>query len=166
MTAKEIINILGLKPHPEEGGFFIESFKSNLNVSILNHSTEKPYTRSASTAIYYLMTEGHCSPLHRVKHDEVWHFYMGSPAEMVQIDESGKLTEIRFGHAIEKGEILQAIVPAGRWEGVRIAEGGKWSLMGITVAPGFEFEDFEMGKRGDLIKQFPKHKSIIEQFTR
>src|SRR5690606_25816936 len=111
-----------------------------------------------STAIYYLVIPESFSALHRVKSDEIFHFYGGDAVEMIQIDDHGKLERFEIGNDILGGQQPQVIVPSGVWQGVRLKQGGSWALMGTTVAPGFEFEDFEVGLRDQLIQNFPQHR--------
>lgn len=167
MTAAEIIEFLGLIPLPEEGGYYRETYRSgdagiptNAYGSLVNSK------RLASTAIYYLVTPESFSALHRVKSDEIFHFYSGDPVEMIQITPEGQLKRILIGNNLASGELPQVLVPKGVWQGTRLVTGGKWSLMGTTVAPGFEFEDFEAGPRAEILKLFPQHREDIIRFTR
>lgn len=167
VNAQQIIEKLGLVPLPEEGGYYRETFRSNNGqVSASSFGIKSNGTRVASTAIYYLVTPDDFSALHRVASDEVFHFYAGDPAEMIQIDEAGNLTRITIGSDIMSGQVPQVIVRAGVWQGLRLKKGGKWALMGTTVAPGFEFEDFEIGEQKRMLNEFPEHESDIKQYTR
>lgn len=167
MDAKEIIAKLDLKPLPEEGGYYRETYRSDAGlVPAQSFGIDSDTNRCVSTGIYYLVVPESFSALHRVKSDEMFHFYSGDPVEMVQIDENGKLEMFNIGSNIANGETPQVIVRRGVWQGLRLKSGGKWALMGTTVAPGFEFEDFEVGLREEIIKQFPKHKNDIIRFTR
>lgn len=144
-----------LSPHPE-GGYFRETYRSAAKVP--------GTTRSLSTAIYYLLPAGERSLLHRISADEVWHFYLGDPLLVVELQPRGpaKVTRLGRGH----GELLQHVVPAGTWFGAMPAMGSAYSLVGCTVSPGFEFEDFELGQRADLLRQFPESRESIETLTR
>ena len=154
-TIEEIVKHYGLEPHPE-GGFFKETYRSDI-------SYETPSGRRvASTAIMFLITRDSISHFHRLTADEGWHFYGGSPLRLLQISPEGALQEMKIGSDIFNDEVLQHIVPAGDW--FASTSYGEYSLVGCTVAPGFEFDDFEMGKREELLKQFPQHKEIIENF--
>lgn len=167
VTAEQIIQKLGLVPLPEEGGYYRETFRSNNGqVKASSFGIPSEGTRVASTAIYYLVTPEEFSALHRVASDEVFHFYAGDAAEMIQIDEAGNLTRYAIGPDIMNGQVPQVIVRAGVWQGLRLKPGGKWALMGTTVAPGFEFEDFEVGERNKMINEFPEHENDIKQYTR
>ena len=165
MTAEEIIKKLNLVPLPEEGGFYTETFREKTFIpeeALPEHEGKRCY----STAIYYLVTPEEFSALHRVKSTEIFHFYAGDPVEMVQIDKQGKLEKIVIGNNFEREHRPQVIVEPGVWQGVRLAEGGEWSLMGCTVASGFEFEDFEVESYEKLSAQYPQHKDVIREYTR
>ena len=159
-----IIARLGLQPHPE-GGYFAETFRSSQMLT-LPHGRE----RAASTAIYYLLPSGVCSAWHRVSSDEVWHFYGGAPLRLVTIDEreekkeKGRCEEVILGADLAEGQLPQHVVPAGVWQAAK-PEGGEWSLIGCTVAPGFDFADFEMTGRAALLELFPQHRERILEFT-
>lgn len=158
--AQKIIREFGLAPLPSEGGFYREVFRSDLSVET------QGYRRRAQTAIYFLITPNDFSALHRVKHDEIFHFYAGDPVSMVQITPKGELTKHTLGIDFASGERPQVVVPRGVWQGCQLKEGGRWALLGCTVAPGFEFEDFELGDRDELIRLWPQHQSTIEELTR
>lgn len=133
MTAKEIIQHLGLKPHPE-GGFFRETFRDQRCVE---------EGRAASTAIYFLLKAGEVSRWHRVDAVEVWHWYAGAPLALSirpRLDDAG--TEIRLGNDLAAGDLPQAVVPESHWQQARSL--GEWTLTGCTVAPGFTFDGFEL----------------------
>lgn len=148
LSATEIIRMLELKPHPNEGGFFRETYRSPL-----------------STAIYYLLTPETFSAMHKLPGDEIFHFYLGDPVEMLQLHPDGSGMSIMLGSDIEKGMQPQVIVPSGVWQGSRLLHGGAFALMGTTMAPGFEFKRYEAGKRGILLKAFPKFREKIESLT-
>lgn len=166
-SADEWIRHLGLEPHPE-GGFYRETYRAAGKIA-----AHPPFDaeRSYSTAIYFLLKRGQISKLHRLRSDELWHFHAGDPLEVVMIDREGRLECATLGTDLERGERPQVVVPAGRWFGARHpgrAGGGQqgFTLMGCTVAPGFDFADFEMGVKGQtLIQQFPQHRDIIETLT-
>ncbi|HJT23058.1 MAG TPA: cupin domain-containing protein [bacterium] len=158
MTADDLIKLLGLKPHPE-GGYYRESYRSSAPIPASNPQ------RVYSTAIYYMLVPGAVSKLHRLSADEVFHFYMGDPVTWVLLAPGGKVERIILGQDIKKGHLLQMVVPAGTWFGGYLNEGGKFALMGTTVAPGFEFEDFVLGKREELLKAFPRAEKEIFELT-
>ena len=167
------IKKLGLEPHPE-GGYFRQTYKSELKVTpwaLL--SSLRPGTipsigrpRAASTAIYFLLEGENFSAFHRLKSDEMWHFYAGSPLMVHVIDPSGKYSSTLLGSDAEAGQVFHAIVPAGCWFASHVADWKGWTLVGCTVAPGFEYEDFEMGKAEELVKEYPKNREIINRLTR
>ena len=159
-TARELIDRLGLTPHPE-GGFYRETYRAPDSVQVSGFAG----SRSVSTAIYYLLAAGDRSMLHRIKSDEVWHFYAGDPLLIVSLSPDGGLTEFRLGNNVARGETPQHIVPAGHWFGACPAEGSAFALVGCTVAPGFDFADFEMGSRAALTAEFPQHVDWIRRLT-
>lgn len=155
ITAKEIIEFLNLESHPE-GGFFKETYRATGMIE---------NKRNYSTAIYFLLPEGTKSKLHRIASDELWHFYLGGPLTIVQISPKGEVLETTLGPDFKKDQRPQHIVPAGHWFGAYPSAGIPFSLVGCTVAPGFDFADFEMGDRTQLLKQFPGAKEAIEKLT-
>ncbi len=165
--AEEIIKKLNLQPLPGEGGYFRQTYKSDdPGISASDFGIDSPSPRHLATAIYYLVTPGSFSALHRIKSDEIFHFYAGTPVEMIQIDENGQLTRLVMGSDVMNGQLPQVVVPKGTWQATRLMDGKNWALLGTTVSPGFEFEDFEMGEREDLIKAFPQLRNDIIRFTR
>ncbi|MGE5341843.1 MAG: cupin domain-containing protein [Candidatus Omnitrophota bacterium] len=159
-TITELIQRLGLIPHPE-GGFFREIFRSPLE---WNEIPGKG-TRNASTAIYFLLPAGVFSAFHRVKGaDEVWHHYLGDPVELHRISTQGEYTVTRLGKDMMNGEEPQVVIPADMLQGA-ITLGNDFSLCGCTVAPGFDFADFEMPPRTELLKTYPEHADIIRRLT-
>ncbi len=152
------IEVLGLVPHPE-GGFYRETFRSPLELA-----TARGH-RSASTAIYFLLPAGTFSALHRVRSDEVWHHYDGDPLLLHTIDEDGAHVVTRLGADTARGQRPQHVVPAGTWQAA-VPLGERYALCGCTVAPGFDFVDFEMPTRAALIALYPQFREAIEQLTR
>jgi len=157
IDAKYWIDRLDLQPHPE-GGYFRETYRADRRVDV------DGLDRSASTAIYFLLERGEFSALHRIKSDEVWHFYDGSPLLISAILTDGTPSTWRLG--LGDDAVPQCVVPAGAWFGAELVDGGDFALVGCTVAPGFEFEDFEMGDRQDLLVSHPEHPDIIHRLTR
>jgi hypothetical protein len=119
-----------------------------------------------STAIYYLLEPGEFSEMHRVKSDEVFHFYYGDPVEMLQLCPNGSVKNVMIGTDFDRGMRPQVVVPHGVWQGCRLLKGGAVALMGCTVSPGFEYADYESGKREDLVDGWPAAKEIIAELTR
>ena len=164
-TSREIIKKLNLQPHPE-GGYFSEIYRSNEIID--EHSLPERYegNRTFSTSIYFLLGGGQKSHLHKLKSDETWHFYIGSPILIHTIDEDGAYKIYRLGNKLDEGESLQITIPRGVWFGAEVVDKSLFSLIGCTVAPGFEFTDFELGEREDLLLKFPAHAKIIELLTK
>ena len=163
--AKYWIHKLQLEPHPE-GGYFRQTYKAGLTLeaSALPFSFSGP--RVASTAIYFLLEGENFSAFHRLRSDEMWHFYAGSTLKIHVIGPEGEYSSILLGRDAERGEVFQAVVKAGCWFASHVGDWKSWALVGCTVAPGFEYEDFEMGKRDELIKVYPRYRSLIERLTR
>ena len=148
LTAEQIRELLKMQPHPIEGGFFAETYRSGkVPRSALSGY---PGDRSLSTAIYYLLTPDTFSAMHRVRGDEMFHFYLGDPIEMLQLNPDGSSEVLLLGQDIASGMRLQHNVPGGIWQGSRLNNGGKYALLGTTMAPGFEYEDYETGTRHEL----------------
>ncbi len=154
------IKNLHLLPHPE-GGYFKETYRST--EIVINRNGKK---RSASTGIFFLITSENFSAFHKIESDEMWHFYDGAALSVYIIDSKGELEIMKIGNNAEQGEQLQGIVPAGCWFASRVEQPNSFSLVGCTVAPGFDFEDFVLAHRNELVAQFPKHRKIIEELTR
>jgi uncharacterized protein len=163
-TAEYWIKKLGLAAHPE-GGYYRETYRSSLSIGEAALPTEFGGPRIASTAIYFLLSGTDFSALHRLRSDEIWHFYAGGPL-IVHVVDRGKRSDLRLGNDPDHGQALQAVVKAGCWFGSRLEQPNSYALVGCTVAPGFDFDDFELGKRSDLIRLYPQHKELIEQLTR
>ena len=160
LSADALIARLGLVPHAQEGGHFVETYRSRDRIALGDG-----VTRACSTAIYYLLRPDTCSAVHRLRYDEVFHFYLGDPVEMLQLDPDGAGRVITLGTDLEAGMTPQAVVPAGTWQGSRLAPGGRVALLGTTVAPGFEPEDYETGERAALIAGWPTFRATIEALT-
>ena len=155
MDVESLKALLGLEPLPEEGGFYRETYRSKVA-----HGD-----RAASTAIYYMITAETSSAMHRLPTDEVFHFYLGDPVEMLQLwpDGSGRL--VTRGVDFERGQRPQLVVPAGVWQGSRLVAGGQVALMGTTMAPGFDFADYEGGQRAALVEGWPDFAQMIADLT-
>ena len=159
--AVALIAALGLVPHPE-GGYYRESFRAPLSLTGLPHGA----TRAASTAIYFLLPSGTFSALHRVGSDEVWHHYDGDPVDLHTIDGiSMQHTVTRLGREYALGERPQHVVSAGLWQAA-VPVGERYALCGCTVAPGFDFADFEMPDRAAMLALLPAHCALVESLTR
>ena len=166
LTAEEVIKKLDLRPLPDEGGYYRQTYKSDVEFPTNGFGIDLDSMRRISTAIYFLETPDGFSALHRVRSDEVYHFYAGDPVDMIQIDDSSILSRFILGSDILNNQSPQLVVPNGKWQASRLKAGGRWALMGSTVAPGFEFEDFELADRDRMLLQFPQLSQDIRSFTR
>jgi predicted cupin superfamily sugar epimerase len=160
VTAQDWIERLGLRPHPE-GGWYRETYRSPERVEAAALPRRFAGARVLSTAIYYLLRAGERSALHRIKSDEVWHHYAGDAVTLWLLDAAGVARRLRLGGDGEP----QIVVPAGAWYGARVADGGAYALMGGTVAPGFDFADFELADRATLLAGWPAQRAVIEELT-
>lgn len=157
--------MLNLRPHPE-GGWFAETWRSEECCAADALPERYEGERAHGTAIYYLLAEGAFSALHRIHTDEVWHHYAGDSVEMLQLRPDGSALRLLLGPDVAHGERPQVVVPRGTWQGVRIVPLGRRSLLGCTVAPGFQFDDFELGDRQALIDRWPDLEDEIVALTR
>ncbi|WP_298039950.1 cupin domain-containing protein [uncultured Desulfuromonas sp.] len=163
--ARYWIEKLGLERHPE-GGCFRETYRSEEAIPSRGLPERYGEPRPFSTAIYFLLADGDFSALHRIRSDELWHFYRGSSLTLHVIEPEGIYGKIRLGADPEKGQALQAVVKAGCWFGATLNEPDSYALVGCTVAPGFDFADFEMGEREALLRRYPRHGDTIRKLTR
>lgn len=163
MMEHDLIDRLQLTPHPE-GGFYRETYRCEENIPQSGLPDRFHGTRSFSTAILFLLRNKDYSRLHRISQDEIWHFYLGGPLRLVMISPKGTVDEIILGQNVLDGQHLQYVVPAGSWFGAHPCEGSIFSLVGCTVAPGFSFEDFELGSRAELCTLFPHAAALIQEF--
>jgi len=156
---------LGLVPHPE-GGYYREIYRSSLKLPA--HALGGPYTgpRCTATAIYFLLPGKQVSSLHRLASDEIWCFFCGSSLTLHIIDSQGEYERRRLGACIDQGQSFQVVVPRGVWFGATVDDPTRYSLVGCIVAPGFDFSDFELGRRGELLMTYPQHAEIITRLTR
>lgn len=156
-SAQEWISHLQLIPHPE-GGHYRETYRSQEQLQAPGFSG----LRNISTAIYFLLEGDERSHFHRIASDELWFFHEGETLEIVMMHED-RLETVVLGKNIGKGECLQAIVPAGVWFAARLKKREGFALVSCTVAPGFDFSDFELGKKSDLLEKYPQHAVIVEE---
>ena len=156
---------LRLEPHPE-GGYFRQTYRSDLRIAREALPPGFGGDRAASTAIYFLLEGKNFSAFHRLRSDEMWHFYIGAPVSVHVIEPAGKYSTITLGNDPEAGQVFQALVPAGCWFASHVADWKSWALVGCTVSPGFDFEDFEMAKREELAGRYPEHRGLIGRLTR
>lgn len=162
---KELIEKLHLIPHPE-GGYYKETYRSAVVLKQEALPSDFEGDRVVSTMIYYLLESNDFSALHRIKSDESWHFYEGETLIVSEITPAGQLIEHELGNDLSSGEVFQTVIPAHSWFGARLKNQEGYCLVGCGVAPGFEFEDFDMATREGLLKSFPQHRSTIEKLTR
>ena len=159
------IRKLELEPHPE-GGYYRQTYRAEL---VLPHAGLPPdFTgpRAVSTAIYFLLEAENFSAFHRLRSDELWHFYAGGALLVHVIEADGHYFKIQLGNDPEGGDVLQSIVKAGCWFASKVKDGKSFALVGCTVAPGFDFEDFELAEREELARSYPQHRELIERLTR
>ncbi|MBF0267520.1 MAG: cupin domain-containing protein [Alphaproteobacteria bacterium] len=167
MDAQEVVRLLGLKPHPAEGGWFVETWRGADQLPASALPARYGNARSVGTAIYYLLTAQSISALHRLKSDEIFHFYLGDPVEMLQLFPGGGSRILHLGQDIAAGQQPQALVPAGAWQGSRLLPNGSFALLGCTVAPGFDFQDYEHAlDKAALLKEWPDQAERIEALIR
>jgi uncharacterized protein len=156
------IKHLKLQPHPE-GGYYRQTYKSDL---VIDGMAGLGGPRAASTAIYFLLEGQNFSAFHRLPSDEMWHFYAGSPLTVHVIDPAGEYSSLWLGSDPEAGQSFQAVVSSGCWFASHVADWKNWALVGCTVAPGFDFADFELARREELSAKYPQHREVIHMLTR
>jgi len=167
MNAVEVKKILGLVPHPCEGGWYVQTYKCDEHIAAESFANRRyKGVRHLGTAIYYLLEPDTFSEMHRLSSDEIFHFYAGDPVEMLQLEENGCGRVLRLGNRLNLGEEPQVVVRHGVWQGSRLADGGQWALLGCTVSPGFEFEDYQPGVRTELCAGWPEFREVICALTR
>ena len=164
-TAAYWIQGLNLEPHPE-GGYYRESYRSSVRVDAFNPDAGVEGSRSVSTAIYYLLKGSDFSAFHRIRSDEMWHHYAGVGLMIHMIDNLGNYSSCRLASGLEEGASPQWLIPARTWFAATAEDPSGYSLVGCTVAPGFDFQDFELARREPLLRLYPAHRSVIEAFTR
>ena len=160
MTYEEIKSLLRLEPHPIEGGWFRRTYTSGGTVELPRGA------RAQGTAIYYLLEPGTFSELHVLDSDEIFHFYLGAPVEMLQLFPDGRSAVFTLGPDLAAGQEVQVVVPAGVWQGTRLIDDGKLALLGCTVTPGFDFADYRNAPAAELIAKWPDQAERIRMLTR
>jgi uncharacterized protein len=166
LTAEKIKEVLKLEPHPIEGGYFVETYRSKDMLPGDALPRAYPHARSLGTAIYYLLTPDTFSALHRLPGDEIFHFYLGDPVEMLLLEPDGTGHAVLLGQDISAGMRPQHTVSGGTWQGSRLIPGGKFALLGTTMSPGFDPADYETGKRLELSASYPSYAPLIMLLTR
>jgi predicted cupin superfamily sugar epimerase len=162
---EKIIKKLELHPHPE-GGYYRETYRSNEEIAAEDLAGDYSGDRSVSTCIYFLLTSDTFSAFHRIRQDEIWHFYTGSPIDLHVISEAGVHSKHVIGNRLDKNESPQFVVRGGNWFAAEMAEENSYALVGCTVAPGFDFSDFVLPSRQELQQKFPEHSDLIRRFSR
>jgi uncharacterized protein len=160
VTADEIKKMLNLAPHPVEGGYFRRTFTSEANVDLPRGS------RPQGTAIYYLLEAGTFSEMHLLDSDEMFHFYLGDPVEMLLLYPDGRSALFTLGPDLMAEQHVQLLVPAGVWQGTRLIGNGKLALLGCTVVPGFNYADYHNASHAELAAKWPEQAERIRALTR
>lgn len=160
MTAEEIKSLLKLEPHPIEGGWFRRTYTASGSIELPRG------VRAQSTAIYYLLEPGTFSEMHVLDSDEIFHFYLGDPVEMLQLFPDGGSAVVTLGPDLAVGQHVQLVVPAGVWQGARLIGNGKVALLGCTVTPGFDYADYRNASAAELIPKWPDQAERIRALTR
>jgi hypothetical protein len=155
--AARLVKKLGLEKHPE-GGYFKQTYRSDTIVIVEGYDGP----RNISTAIYYMLLGGQFSAFHRIKSDEIWHYYAGGSIMLCAIDKDGKLSKIKIG----RGGTPQAVIKAGTWFAASLNNKRSYCLLGCTMSPGFDYRDWELGKRDELVRTYPRHRALIERYTK
>jgi uncharacterized protein len=164
LSANEIKSLLKLEPHPVEGGYFRRTYTSSLNIDVERDSG--PTARPLGTAIYYLLEPGTFSEMHVLSSDELFHFYLGDPVEMLQLWPDGRTQVVVLGPDLAAGQQVQLLVPAGVWQGTRLLGEGKAALLGCSVVPGFDFADYTSGSYAELSAKWPEQADRIKALIR
>jgi predicted cupin superfamily sugar epimerase len=168
MTAADLIRALDLVPLPIEGGYYRETWRAADVVPSRVLPVRYAGDRAAGTAIYYLLTDepGCFSALHRLPTDEVYHFYLGDPVEQWRLHEDGTVKRIVLGRDLLAGQVVQSTAPRAVWQGSRLCPGGRFALLGTTMAPGFDPRDYEHGDRARLLAAYPAARDVVMALTR
>lgn len=165
ISAQQLKALYNLQPHPE-GGWYKETYQSKEQLEAACLPERFGGSRAFSTAIYFLLELGNFSAFHRIKSDECWHFYAGDPLVIYVLQLDGTLNEIYLGSDITNGQLFQYVVPANCWFASRPAIGSKFCFVGCTVAPGFNFDDFELADVAVLSALYPQHHACIGELCR
>jgi predicted cupin superfamily sugar epimerase len=165
VSAQALVQQFNLERHPE-GGYYRETYRSGETIGQSALPARFAADRAVATAIYFLVEQGNFSAFHRIKSDECWHFYAGESLYVHVLHPAGEYELIRLGADIAEGEVFQAVVPAGAWFASETSPGGSFSFVGCTVAPGFDFADFELAAAGSLASEFPAQAALISRLTR
>ena len=174
LTAEDVKRLLGLQPHPREGGWFVRTYEADELISADAFSDGRyDGPRRTGTAIYYLLETDTFSEMHVLASDEIFHHYAGDAVEMLQLHPDGSSRRVVIGNDLHADERPQVVVPRGVWQGSRLLAPAQestdacgWALLGCTVSPGFEFADYRSAPRAELIARWPGEAEIITALTR
>lgn len=155
-----------MRPLEKEGGYYVETYRSTEKTIPLLLPVRYTGERAFATAILYLLTPDTCSRLHKLTSDEIWHFYLGDSVTMLQLHPDGSSDVIDLGPDVTKDHQVQVTVPKDTWQGAFLKHKGEFALMGTTTAPGFEFDDFDLGRREQLLEQYPSRRDLILKLTK
>jgi predicted cupin superfamily sugar epimerase len=164
-NAEDLIAALQLQPLPLEGGYYRETYRSTDVMPAAALPDRYRMDKTIGTAIYYLLTPQSFSALHRLPTDEIFHFYLGSPVQMLQLWPDGQGRVVTLGPDVLAGQSLQVIVPRGVWQGSFLTPGGSYALLGTTMAPAFDFADYEAGNRERLVQGYPDYAELIRRLS-
>ncbi len=165
LNVQELIAALDLQPLPLEGGYYRETYRSPTRLPAAALPDHYRTDKALSTAIYYLLTPHTFSALHRLPTDEIFHFYLGSPVQMLQLWPDGQGRVVTLGPDVLAGQSLQVIVPRGVWQGSFLTAGGSYALLGTTMAPAFDFADYEAGNCERLVEVYPDYAELIRRLS-
>ncbi|HTZ72549.1 MAG TPA: cupin domain-containing protein [Candidatus Aquilonibacter sp.] len=166
LTAEKVRDLLQLRPHPIEGGYFVETYRSALRLPQSLLGSAYSDERLIGTAIFYLLTPDTFSAMHKLPGDELFHFYLGDPVEMLQLNPDGTSEIFTLGQDIGSRMRLQHCVPGGCWQGSRLIAGGAFALLGTTMSPGFDYADYVTGERDELIRSWRDRAAVISSLSR
>ncbi len=166
LTPQRLIELLQLEPLPIEGGYFRRTYCSEEMIDRSALPARYPQAKAIGSAIYFLLHEDHFSALHRLSSDEIYHFYRGDPVELLLLFPDGSSEVLLLGPTLEAGQQPQVVAPRGVWQGSRLQPGGRYALLGTTMAPAYDPTDFELGGREALIQQYPTQAELIRALTR
>jgi len=166
LTVEQIKSSLHLEQHPMEGGYFVETYRSDQQIAKDSLPSYYKGPRALATAIYYLLTPDSFSALHRLQADEIFHHYIGDPVNMLQLWPDGSGRVVMLGHDILNGMRPQVIVPKGVWQGAKLSPEGKFALLGTTMSPGFNYNDYETGSKDILVTSYPEFRDLIIALTK
>ena len=167
-TVEELIEHLKLEPLPIEGGMYRQTYVASDEIAAEALPSRYAQAKPLSTVIYYLLTDepNSFSAMHRLPTDEIYHFYLGDPVEMLLLGPEKQSERVILGQDLLAGQHVQYVVPAGAWMGSRVMKGGRFALMGTTMAPGYDDQDYEGGDAAELARQFPDRAALISQLSR